>query len=75
MAGKSLDIAVDFTRQWPDSAPLYRGRQRLPQIRRKGVDVFPYGIIYFVRNDELTVVAYAHAKRRPGYWRRRLEDL
>jgi len=70
-----LDYAVDFARQWPEAAPLYRGRRRLPQIRRKGVDLFPYGIIYFVRDDTLTVVAYAHSKRRPDYWRSRLRDL
>lgn len=34
----SLDAAVDFVRQWPKSAPIYRGVRRLPQIRRKGVD-------------------------------------
>lgn len=64
-----------FVREWPDSAPLYRGRQRVPVVRRKGVEVFPYGIIYFVRDDEVVVVAYAHEKRRPGYWRKRLQDL
>lgn len=40
-----LDYAVDFVRQWPEAAPLYRGRRRLPQTRRKGVDLFPYWII------------------------------
>ncbi|MBX3089269.1 type II toxin-antitoxin system RelE/ParE family toxin [Microbacterium istanbulense] len=73
--GDDLDNAVDFIREWPDSGPLYRGRQRIPRLRRKGTDVFPYGIIYFVRDDEVIVVAYAHERRRPGYWRRRLKDL
>ena len=62
-------------REWPESAPLYRGRQRSPRLRRKGTDTFPYGIIYFVRDDEVVVVAYAHERRRPGYWRQRLKDL
>lgn len=68
-------VGVASVRAWPDAAPLYRGRQRVPIIRRKGVETFPYGIIYFVRDDEVIVVAYAHEKRRPGYWRKRLEDL
>lgn len=67
--------ALSFVREWPALAPLYRGRQRLPQIRRKAFDGFPYGIIYFVRDDTVLVVAYAHGKRRPGYWRSRLDDL
>lgn len=70
-----LDEAVDFVREWPETASRYRGRKRIPVIRRKSTDVFPYGIIYFVRDGELIVVAYAHEKRRPGYWRRRLRDL
>ena len=73
--GDDLDNGVDFIREWPDSAPLYRGRQRNPCLRRKGTDVFPYGIIYFVRDDEIIVVAYAHERRGPGYWRQRLKDL
>jgi toxin ParE1/3/4 len=32
---------------------------------------FPYKIVYRVRTDDLYVVAVAHAKRRPGYWRNR----
>lgn len=33
---------------------------------------FPYKVIYRVRTDDVYVVAVAHAKRRPGYWQRRL---
>lgn len=77
--GERLDTELmehlAFARKWPDSAPLYPGRQRVPVIRRKGTDVFPYGIIYFVHDNAVVVVAYAHERRRPGYWRKRLKDL
>ena len=33
---------------------------------------FPYGVIYFVDEDVVIIVAVAHDKRRPGYWRGRL---
>ena len=34
---------------------------------------FPYRVVYFVQPAELLiVVAVAHAKRKPGYWRDRL---
>jgi len=37
--GDDLDSGVDFIREWPDAAPPYRrGRQRMPVIRRKGVE-------------------------------------
>ncbi len=73
--GDNLDSGVDFVREWPDATPPYRSRQRTPVIRRKGVEEFPYGIVYFVHDGELIVVAYAHDRRRPGYWRSRLRDL
>lgn len=68
-------VGVASVRAWPNVAQLYRDHQRVPAIRRKGIEVFPYGIIYFVRDDEVIVVAYAHEKRRPGYWRERLESI
>lgn len=41
-------------------------------IRRRKVDVFPYRVVYFVRDDELLIVAFAHQSRRPGYWKQRI---
>lgn len=69
-----LDDAVDFIRQWADAAPPYGGRRRHPIVRSKRVDGFPYRVVYFVRDAEVVVVAYAHERRRPGYWRDRLGD-
>ncbi|MCI1746887.1 MAG: type II toxin-antitoxin system RelE/ParE family toxin [Acidipropionibacterium sp.] len=66
---------VAFAREWPDAAPFYRNRQRHLLLRRRSVEGFPYGIVYLVRDNEVIVVAYAHEKRRPGYWRSRLRDL
>ena len=33
---------------------------------------FPYSIVFLEWKDEILVVAVAHAKRRPGYWRKRI---
>jgi hypothetical protein len=35
---------------------------------------FPYNLIYAVYPDRIRVVAFAHQKRRPFYWRKRLKD-
>jgi toxin ParE1/3/4 len=43
-----------------------------PAVRSKGVNGFPYRVVYFVTEELLTIVAVAHSKRRPGYWRERL---
>ena len=48
--------------------------QRLDDdIRRVRLKDFPYNLLYFIQEDRVVIVACAHAKRRPGYWRDRLE--
>ncbi len=32
---------------------------------------FPFRIVYRVASERIIIVAIAHAKRRPGYWRNR----
>lgn len=34
-----------------------------------------YGVIFTLVDDTLWIVAVAHAKRRPGYWTNRLNDV
>lgn len=41
-------------------------------LRRKVLRRFPYGVIYTVESDRVRVMAIAHHKRRPEYWRYRL---
>ena len=40
--------------------------QRL-QVRR-----FPYDLVFLVGEEEIVIVAVAHHRRRPGYWRARM---
>jgi len=46
--------------------------RRYDDIRSAKVDRFPYRIVYLVIGEDVDVVAVAHAKRRPAYWRRRV---
>jgi plasmid stabilization system protein ParE len=48
-----------------ESVPEERAVRRL-LLRR-----FPYGVIYEVLKDEIHVLAIAHNRRKPGYWRSR----
>ena len=34
--------------------------------------VFPYAVLYTIESDYILIVALAHGKRRPSYWRHRL---
>ena len=45
--------------------PLDKIHKRIPMRR------FPLAVIYRVDADVLRVVAVAHRRRRPGYWRQR----
>ena len=64
----AIDAAVDS----PESWATWPDWNREPVVRSRGVTGFPYRVVYFVDGDALVVVAIAHAKRRPGYWRDRL---
>ncbi|MFN7985145.1 MAG: type II toxin-antitoxin system RelE/ParE family toxin [Vicinamibacterales bacterium] len=41
------------------------------KTRRVLVSRFPYQLVVRLRETELVIVAIAHLKRRPGYWRHR----
>jgi hypothetical protein len=52
-----------------------RGRalgQRFAKEIRGRARVFPYAVLYSIEDDYILIVAIAHGKRRPGYWRHRL---
>lgn len=40
--------------------------------RRRVLANYPYFIVFQEKEDIILVVAIAHAKRRPGYWRKRV---
>ena len=58
--------AIESISEFPDAAPLVRGR-----VRKNPLVKFPYSLVYSVRPDEIRLLAVAHQKRRPFYWRGR----
>lgn len=40
-------------------------------LRRYLMPTFPYAMIYRIVEDTVQILAFAHARRRPGYWKRR----
>lgn len=40
--------------------------------RRALLNRFPYAVVYRLLADRVLVVAFAHLRRRPAYWRDRL---
>jgi plasmid stabilization system protein ParE len=42
--------------------------------RRRVLGSFPFSVIYREKEDVVLIVAIAHAKRREGYWAKRLKQ-
>jgi len=57
---RALDRIADAPQRWP-AGPNGTRKVRLP--------CFPFRIIYRDTGETLQILAIAHAKRRPGYWR------
>lgn len=48
--------------------------QRIDRIYRRIVlDRFPFSLIYSIEPNKAWIIALAHQKRRPGYWRSRID--
>lgn len=53
---------------YPEVGSPRRGQPAARQLTVRG---FPYLVAYRLRTDDVYVVAVAHARRRPGYWKNR----
>ena len=61
-----LDVGIDSIRVAPEIYPTYLHGTRRYLMRR-----FPYLIVYRTTPTAIQVVAVAHGRRRPGYWKTR----
>jgi toxin ParE1/3/4 len=63
---RALGAIAEAPSRWPRVAKI------ADDVRRVPMHDFPYLVIYTVRERDVLIVALAHMKRRPGYWRRRV---
>ena len=61
-----LDHAQKQVVAHPERWPIYFHGTRRYRIKR-----FPYLMVYYTQPERIVVLAIAHAKRRPGYWKSR----
>ena len=61
-----LDHAISEIETSPERWPVHLHGTRKFLFRR-----FPYAVIYRITEGDLQVIAVAHGRRRPGYWRSR----
>jgi plasmid stabilization system protein ParE len=64
----TVSRTIDLIRTHPEIGVTRKGRLPSRQLRVTG---FPYKVVYRIRDNDIYIVAVAHASRRPGYWRDR----
>ncbi len=69
-----VERASDRLEDWPLIGPVWTYSEVPEGVRRLSLQAFPYHLVY-VEDPRLVIVAVAHMKRRPGYWRARLRQL
>jgi hypothetical protein len=50
------------------TAPLNYQLDCPPDIRKAGLQRFPFNVLYRVAGGAVQILAVAHHRRRPGYW-------
>jgi len=70
-----VEARVQRAAQFPGSGPrvLIAGLGSEFDVRRFPLNRFPYEVITAMVGEQRAVIAIAHMKRRPGYWRERLQ--
>jgi plasmid stabilization system protein ParE len=62
-----LDHAIQKIAEDPAIWPRYVGGTQRFLLKR-----FPFSVVYRLASNRIEVVAIAHGRRKPGYWKRRL---
>ena len=60
---RGMDLIVEAPHRWPASSH---------DTRRFILQRFPFAIVYRELPAAIQVLAIAHARRKPGYWKQRL---
>ncbi len=69
---EELEHALDAIAERPSTWPLWPGIAVELEVRRFLLARFPFAVAYVAQPEEITVLAVAHLRRRPGYWLERL---
>jgi toxin ParE1/3/4 len=79
--GLGLDFVAEVTRavasirEHPEAWPCWQGLKIRVPVRKFVLKRFPFTLSYIVHEKTIVVLAVAHGRRRPGYWRARLRDV
>ncbi len=68
----AIDGALSRIHAEPHTLPLARDVPPAMGVRALLVERFPYSVVFTELDNEIRVLAFAHGRRRPGYWRDRV---
>ena len=69
--GAEFRIAIEDAVQRIQDNPLAGSRYRRTTFRFVLVHRFPYVVFYREGKEAIRLIAVAHGRRRPGYWKKR----
>lgn len=64
-----VEHAVQSILLSPQTWPVLEG-----DFRRRLVKRFPFGVIYRIEPDIIVIIAVAHLRKKPGYWKNRISQ-
>ncbi len=71
---EAVDDALTTVARWPQIGAHVPGVPPDLPVRRVPVRRFPYHIVYLETPEAIRILAFAHDRRLPGYWRDRAPE-
>ena len=65
----AVERAAKSIAESPNTWPILEG-----ELRRRLIKRFPFGILYRVESKKIVVIAVADLRRKPGYWKERIQE-
>ena len=74
--GQSSGLGAEFLIEVEEKVESLKGAPNqgapyIDEVRRILLRRFPYNIVYLIEPDALVILAIAHQRRKPGYWKNR----
>ena len=77
---KCSGLGLNFLREIESGLKAVKNLSNIWQLLKDGtrrylVHRFPYLVVYIHNNDSIWIIAFAHCKRKPEYWRDRIQSV
>lgn len=70
----NAETAIEDVLEAPGAWPKVPYWDEPPTLRRRKIKPFRINVVYYVDGEEIRVIAYAHERRKPGYWVHRIDE-